>query len=161
MKHLLFTTIAAVLVVGCAATQSPEELIRLLRIASIDGNIEAAKQAVANGADLNAKGKVEYSPLNIAAYWGRKEIVELLIAEGADVNAKTNWDGRTPLHFAVENGHKEITELLIANGVDVNARKDDAKTPLDWAIGHNHLELADLLSKHGGKTAEELKAKAK
>jgi len=34
-------------------------------------------------------------------------------------------------------------------------------TPLDSAIIYNRLETADLLRKHGGKTAEELKAEGK
>jgi ankyrin repeat protein len=138
---------------GCVTMQQPE-LIQSLRKAAIDGNIDAAKQAIADGADVNAKSDGEYTPLNIAAYWGRKEIIELLLANGADVNAKTNWDGSTPLHFAAENDHKEIAELLIANSADVNALKDDGKTPLDWA---DNKGITDLLRQHGGKTGEELK----
>ena len=34
----------------------------------------------------------------------------------------------------------------------------DGNTPLDWAIKYDETETADLLRKHGGKTAEELKA---
>jgi ankyrin repeat protein len=34
-------------------------------------------------------------------------------------------------------------------------------TPLDLAIINNETEIADLLRKHGGKTAEELKAEGK
>jgi ankyrin repeat protein len=43
----------------------------------------------------------------------------------------------------------------------VNANSDDDGTPLDWAIKYNHTETAALLRKHGGKTAEELKAEGK
>ena len=53
MKHLLLTTIAALLFVGCgkvqqATTANPEADIALL-IAAYDGNIEAAKQQLAEG----------------------------------------------------------------------------------------------------------------
>ena len=82
MKHLLLTTIAAVVLVGCG--ESASELA--LRNAARYGNIEAAKQAIDDGADVNAKDKRGKSPLHLAAYWGGKEIVELLIANGADVN---------------------------------------------------------------------------
>ena len=58
-------------------------------------------------------------------------------------------------------GHKEIAELLIASGANVNANDEDGKTPLDYAIEFNQTEIADLLRKHGGKTAEELKAEGK
>ena len=58
-------------------------------------------------------------------------------------------------------GHKEVVELLIAKGADVNAKGDGGTTPLDRAIINDETEIADLLRKHGGKTGEKLKAKAK
>jgi len=48
--------------------------------------------------------------------------------------------------------------LLIAKGADVNAKDLRDATPLDYAILS---EIAELLRKHGGKTAEELKAEGK
>ena len=38
---------------------------------------------------------------------------------------------------------------------------DHGETPLDFAISNDLTEIADLLRKHGGKTAEELKAEGK
>ena len=62
----------------------------------MDGNIEAVKQHLAAGTDVNAKGRNGWTPLLVAGLFGNKEIIELLIAEGADVNAKDK-DGDTPL----------------------------------------------------------------
>jgi ankyrin repeat protein len=76
------------------------------------------------------------------------------------VNAKDEF-GYTPLHGAAFKGHKEIAELLIVKGADVNAKNNGGETPLDWAIKRKHTETADLLRKHGGKTADELKAEGK
>jgi ankyrin repeat protein len=124
------------------------------------GNIEAVKQHLAAGADVNAKGAGR-TALGWAAQGGHKEIAELLVAAGADVNAKDKIGG-TSLHLAAANGHKEIAELLIAKGADVNANSMDGalkgETPLDFAIQYKKPETADLLLKHGGKTGEELKA---
>ena len=132
----------------------------LLIEAAAEGNIEAVKQHLTAGVDVNANNKNGTTPLHRAAYWGHKEVVELLIANGADVHAK--WDnGWTPLHRAALYDHKEVTELLIANGADVNAKIDDGRTPLDMAIFGNETESADLLRKHGGKTRKELKAEGK
>ena len=124
--------------------------------AAESGNIEAVKQSIADGTDVELKcvncgGTV----LSHAAVGGHKEIVELLISQGADVNAKGKH-GRISLHAAAAKGHKGIAELLIANGADVNAKNRDGDTPLYWAIEENHAETADLLRKHGGKTKEEL-----
>ena len=132
MKHLLLTTIAAVLLVGCATRQPPKPPtakspdISIFN-AAITGNIEAVKQHLAAGTDVNAKNKI----------------------------------GSTPLNYAALKGHEEIAELLIAAGADVNARDKDGKTPLDLATKEKKTETADFLRKHGGKTSEELKAKGK
>jgi len=88
MKHLLLTTIAAVLLVGCGSSVDIHE-------AAFDGNIEAVKQHLAAGADVNAKNDGGYTPLHYAAFNGHKEIAELLIAKGADVNAKDGIGGKT------------------------------------------------------------------
>ena len=76
------------------------------------------------------------------------------------MNAKEEGGG-TPLLYAAIRGHKEIAELLIAKGADVYAKDNRGETPLDWAIRLKHPETAALLRKHGGKTAEELKAEGK
>ena len=85
-------------------------------------------------------------------------IAELLIKKGANVNA-THQHG-TGLHIAAGVGNRSVAEWFIANGADVNA-KSDFGTPLDFAIVREYTETADLLRKHGGKTAEELKAEGK
>ena len=142
--------------VGCGKVQPPEPPDISIVDAAIDGNIEAVKQAIADGADVNAKpGGI--TPLHWAAWRGRKEIAELLIAKGADLNTK-NKDGGTPLHNAAWKGHVEIAKLLIVKNADVNAKDVEGQTPLDWAEEEKHKEIADLLRKHGGKTGEELKA---
>ena len=81
MKPLLLTTIAAVVLVGCGESQDIWE-------AADQGNIEAVKQHLDAGANVNAKDEVGWTLLHTAAFYGHKEIAELLIAKGADVNAK-------------------------------------------------------------------------
>jgi ankyrin repeat protein len=105
MKHLLLTTIAAVVLVGCGPSVDIHQ-------AAGDGNIKAVKQHIAAGTDVNAKNECGWTPLHYAE---TKEIAELLIAKGADVNVKDKR-GFTPLHNA---DNKEIAELLIANGADI------------------------------------------
>jgi len=141
MKHLLLTTIAAVVLVGCGPSISIHQAARI-------GRIDAVKQHLAAGTDVNAKDVVGMTPLHRATYQGYKEIV---IAKGADVNAKGGVNGGTPLHWAAEEGHKETAELLIAKGADVNAKEEDGYTPLDAAIINDETETADLLRKHGAK----------
>ena len=127
--------------------------------AAREGNIEAVKQHLAAGADVNVKDNMVRTPLHRASTMGHKEIVELLITKGADVNVKDN-DGFNPLLGAVIGDYKEVVILLIAKGADVNITAL-GETPLDWAIIGGENEIADLLRKHGGKTGEELKAEGK
>ncbi|MDA7520662.1 ankyrin repeat domain-containing protein [bacterium] len=152
MKHLLLTTIAAVLVVGCGESQSPEPPTAKapdisIHIATRSSNIEAVKQHLAAGTDVDARDEGGV-PLRYAAETGHKEIAELLIANGADVNAKGEL-GETPLHDAAQAGQKEIIELLIAKGADVNAKGGVGQTPLHYAAGEGRKEIAELLIAKG------------
>ena len=137
MKHLLLTTIAAVVLVGCGPS------VDIWEAAAI-GNIEAVKQHLAAGWDVDAEDNYKSTPLQFAAQGGHKKIVELLIAEGADVNA--NEDGSSPLHIAA---NREIAELLIANGAEVNAKKGFGITPLHSALFVKRKEIAKLLIAKG------------
>ena len=75
--------------------------------AAKDGNIEAVKQHLAAGSDVDAKEKYEKTPLHHAAKAGYYEIVEVLIAAGADVNAMNDYGG-TPLHYAAHEDRKSV-----------------------------------------------------
>ena len=117
MKHLLITTIAAVVLMGCGESQQsapapeakPEPTTVKARDISIHyaanrGNIEAVKQHIAAGTDVNAKDGGGWTLLLQAVAGGHKEIVELLIDNGADVNGKDKL-GWTPL-FESLHPHK-------------------------------------------------------
>jgi len=105
--------------------KTSEELNALLNAAK-NGDIEAVKQHLAAGADVNAKTADGTTPLHNAAVYGHTEVAELLIANGANMNA------------------------IIVSG------RNQGKTPVDLAIWRKKTETADLLRKHGGRTAEEL-----
>ena len=135
--------------VFAASTTLAEDLKtiwKLIPTAVEEGNIEAVKQHITAGTDVNAKNPHGWTPLHAAALWGHNdEVAELLIANGADVNA-TDKHGRTPLHYAATNGHKEIAELLIAKGAEVNAKDGGGRTPLNsgtWFRGNK--ETGELL----------------
>jgi hypothetical protein len=100
--------------------------------AAAGGDIEAVKDFLAAGTDVNTKDGWEWTPLHNAAWWGHKEIVELLLASGAGVNAK-NSVGWIPLHMAATNSHNEIVGLLVAAGADLNSKNNNGKTPTDLA----------------------------
>ncbi|MDP7291265.1 MAG: ankyrin repeat domain-containing protein [Verrucomicrobiota bacterium] len=147
MKHLLITTIATVLLVGCATTQSPGISIH---DAAIEGNVKAVKQYLATGTDVELRCKsCGGTALNHAVQLDRNAVVELLIKADADVNAKDK-SGMTPLHTAAWKGHKEAAELLIAKGANVNdAKNETGSTPMHWVASYGRKELAELLIDNG------------
>jgi len=117
MKHILITTIAAVVLVGCGKSRPTEPPIAKAPDISIHdaakiGNIEAIKQHIGAGTEVNAKNKGGRTPLHWA---NNKEIAELLIDAGADVNAE-DGDGDTSLDWAIMRNHTEIADLLHKHG---------------------------------------------
>ena len=148
MKHLLLTTIAAVLLMGCGKPQqsSPQAETKPVEPVAENTKLEPTKpeHPQANRALIEATAT------------GNVEVVKKAIADGADVNVKAVGGG-TLLFIAAHEGHREVAELLIAEGADVNETNGSGEAPLDYAKG----ETADLLRKHGGKTGEKLKAEGK
>ena len=115
------------------------------------GDIEAIKQHIAAGADVN-EVRFEMPPLTWAATMGQIQAAELLFQHGADINGR-NRDGNTALHLAVFLGRAETAELLLKSGANINAQNDDGATPIDllgvpW-------EMTELLSKPLGIKLEQ------
>ncbi|SVE42319.1 uncharacterized protein METZ01_LOCUS495173, partial [marine metagenome] len=134
MKHLLLTTIAALVLVGCGESQE--------------------SFSPATGHQLTSLSKADRTLIK-AAKIGSIQDIRHSLSEGANVNAKDNL-GRCALYFAAEKNHKEIAELLIAEGADVNSENSGGQTPLYAAAWQGHEELIDLFRKHGGKSKLEL-----
>ena len=127
MKQLLIT-IAALVLVGCGPSVD-------IHKAAKEGNIEAVKQHIAAGTDVDAKNRKGETPLRFAITYGHKEIGELLITNGADMNAKSGRKEWTPLYLAIFLNRWEFAELLIAKGADVNLSIKDGIKPLHRAAG--------------------------
>jgi len=143
MKHLLLTTIAAVVLVGCGGSS--------IHDAAKEGSIALVRRELSRGVDVNSNNyKRDANPLHLAAGHGHRQIVKLLIDKGGNVDAKAEGGG-TPLMMAAFNGYTEIAELLIKNGADVNAKDVVGMTAIDLAIHFKESEFANLLRKHGGK----------
>ena len=180
MKYLLLTTIAAVVLVGCGESQQsapapevkPVEPVAeaaqptrdtrqtnphagpALVDAARAGNLDAAKQHLAAGADVDFRNQEGLTALHMAAVKGHNKVAELLIAKGANVNTSGRLIGTTPLDSAALLGHKEMVELLIDSGADINPQIITGETPLQRAEQRGHSAIAEILRKHGGKAGE-------
>ena len=112
--------------------------------AAARGNIEAIKQHLEAGTDVDAKQPPGGgTPLLVAATFGRAEAAKFLIEKGANVNASSN-DGATALHGAAFFCHAEIVKLLLDRGAKVNAKNIRGETPLDAVAGSWSQELEGI-----------------
>jgi hypothetical protein len=146
---LLLTTIAAVLLVGCATMLPPD---CSLSDAIKKGDIETVKQRLDAGADVNAP---------IPSRKSSSEVVTAGVLTGIWITSTGGWAGTggfgsgggettIPLHLAAEYGRKEVAELLIANGAIVNSKIHVAGiTPLHKSTANGHKGVAELLIANG------------
>lgn len=99
--------------------------------AVIEGNLEAIKQHIKVGSNLNEKElSGGSSPLITACVFGKTEIAIALIEAGADVNL-TNNEGSTPLHTAAFFCRTEIVEALLKIGADKTIKNKAGSTAIE------------------------------
>ncbi len=120
--------LAVLLLIGCnennATAQQKKPTSKLQKpktdfhTAVATGNIEAVKQHIATGTDINLKDALGgSSPLITACLYEQQEIAGLLLKEGANINFQNN-DGSTPLHVAAFFCKPEIVKLLLEKKAD-------------------------------------------
>lgn len=120
-----------------AADQS---LIQAVR----SGNSASVDQAIAQGANLNAKdSSFGQTPVMWAAILGNKDIATKLLDAGADANAQ-NKEGATALILA-STVDKDIVKALLQHGADVNITNKMNMTPLMFAAFAGNKEIVNLL----------------
>lgn len=124
--------------------------------ATIHADIEAVKQALASGANINKQGDNGYTCLMWACTYSSTaeyaEVAKLLISKGADVNISAN-NGTTALIEAASDS-KEIVLLLIEKGANIKALRNDGIGVFTRCIfgilsGSVDIDLAEYLLNKG------------
>jgi len=123
---------------------------RNLLKASENGDLEKAKRAIENHANMNVKDccKNGCTPFHLASKHGHEAIVHLLMAHGACFYAE-DANGSTPLHFASKYGHEAIVSLLVNNGAEISVENNYGDTPLHFASMEGHENIVSLLLENG------------
>lgn len=102
-----------------------------IHTAVFSGNLDAVKQHIAAGSDLNVIEPLGgSSPLISAVVWNREEEALALIEAGADLDLK-NKEGSTALHVAAFFGRTNIAEALVEKGADQTIKNNYGSTPLE------------------------------
>jgi ankyrin repeat protein len=101
-------------------------------------NADAVKQALAEGADPNARQETNWTPLYWAAGYGDTGICRLLLEAGADVNAREDY-GDTPLHnfYRMDSHSKPCERLLLESGADPEALNEKGQKPKETCSGES------------------------
>jgi len=114
-------------------------------IAAKVGHLEAVKQHITDGVDVDKKDDWSKTPLILATEGGHLEVVKFLIESGASIDAKDEWSGRTALILAAEKAHVDIVKYLIAEGANVKISSNGRYTALHDAAGNGLLEIVGIL----------------
>jgi len=130
--------LAVLFVVGCATQEissketgpplKPPDVS--LHVAALQGNLDAVRQYIEAGSNLNEKDAYGSSPLIIATTFGKTEVARALIEAGADMKISNN-DGSTPLHIAALFCRTEIVKALLEKGADKYLRNNAGSTAFD------------------------------
>lgn len=157
-KHQFISTAAtawAVMALCCALDAQPATALRGARparaelefglglapihLAAAFGTLDELRSALDGGADPNARGAEDLTPLHLAVR--DPQFTVLLLERGAAVDARTAR-GATPLLLAAwYAGGERSARLLLQHGADVHARAGDGMTPLLRAVVAGKLEL--------------------
>jgi hypothetical protein len=147
MKKYITPIIAAALFVGCGVKAPDISLIE----AATEGDLDAVKQHIAAGTDLNQKDPnpagAKATALGIAAALGHTEVAIALIEGGANVDQRDK-DGSSPLHSAAFLCYPKIVQALLDKGANKNARNNSGSTALEsvelpWAVAKGIYEFLD------------------
>jgi len=109
MKHLLLTTIAAVLLVGCGESQQSAPPAEVKPVEPVAEAAQPEPQTT----------KAPDISIHEAAKEGNIEAVKQHLAAGANVNAiivSGRYQGKTPLDLAIRLGQTETIDLLRKHG---------------------------------------------
>lgn len=103
--------------------------------AVVTNNLEALKQHIAAGTNINEKDPFGgSSPLISAAVFGKPEAAKILIDAGADINFQNN-DGSTALLTSAFFCRPEIVKMLLDKGADKTIRNKYGATAFDSVAG--------------------------
>jgi ankyrin repeat protein len=125
-----------------------------LRRAARDGDAEAARAAIAAGADLDSLDADGQNPLLDAAMSGHAEVVAVLLDAGADPRIVDRGNMlATPGHKAGYMGHAEVARLLVADPrFEIDAQGPyNGFTALHDAVWHGHRDAAAVYLEAGAR----------
>ena len=141
---LMGTLVLGVLLSGATLLDSP------VADAAMDGDIEAVRALLTEGADVNAPQGDGMTALHWAAEAGDVEMVGMLLYAGANLQGVTRLGDYTPLHLASKAGKDRVVARLLEAGADPSAYTTTGEvTPLHFAAASGSVATVEALLDHG------------
>jgi len=113
LRNRVLPVLMLVAAAGCVfAADVNDDLFAAVR----KGDAAAVQKLLEKGADVNAKGPYDQTPLFFAADRGHMDIVKLLVSKGADLNRKDTFYNFTAIGRAAMKDHKDIVGYLAEQG---------------------------------------------
>jgi ankyrin repeat protein len=109
--------------------------VSLLHVAVSGNRDKTVGLLITNGAKIDIRDALEWTPLFYAIYSGHQNLIQVLLTNDADVHAE-DYRGNTPMHMAIRSGSMNIVNMIIAKGGDLDAKNNEGVTPLDL-VGEN------------------------
>lgn len=87
------------------------------------GDLSQVESLIKKGANIEARGEHDFTPLHTAAHGRNIEIVRYLVSKGADVNAvKKAGNAGTPIGWAILNDDLVMAKFLKEHGAKVSQK---------------------------------------
>src|SRR5262245_24307849 len=118
MRRILTTagTIGALCLSALLHAAAPASLVD----AAMQGNKDAVRALLKQGADVNTTQGDGMTALHWAAQKGDVDLAKTLMYAGANVKAATRIGGYTPILLAAKNGNAPMTDAVVAGGAGAN-----------------------------------------
>ncbi|TWI18849.1 ankyrin repeat domain-containing protein [Sphingobacterium siyangense] len=115
-----------------------------------ENNLTEAARLLENGANVNERNALGYTPLMLSAGLGNYQMTEMLLSAGADVNMLDTRMGSTALHKAAQSGVVPVADLLVKHGAYLDLTSPtNGNTPLYDAVWHRNAAMVKYLLEAG------------
>ena len=112
-------------------------------------DVDAAREYLEQGVNVDVRGLGGYTALADAAFHGDRAMLALLLEFGAVIDALDGEHHTTALFKALRCDHIEAARFLIERGADVSTGRFDSDSPVLTAIVENRPDWLQLLLEGG------------
>jgi len=127
--------------------------------AAMQGNKDAVRNLLKQGADVNTAQGDGMTALHWAAQKGDVDLAKTLLYAGANVKAATRVGGYTPLLIASKVGNAPMIEALVAGGADPASATMNGTTALMFAAQAGNADAVTALVARGADVNAKEKVK--